>query len=81
MRRRYSLAASNITRLKLADSSNSRPIDSRANKLPPLALLDKAEAVIHEGGYIVQELASRLDGKLEQSFGPQGATSILVFPL
>jgi two-component sensor histidine kinase len=29
---------------------------------------------------IVQELAKRLDGKFVQSFGPQGSTSLLIFP-
>jgi hypothetical protein len=43
-------AASNIARLKLADSSSSRSVDSRVNKLQLLALLDEAEAVIQEGG-------------------------------
>jgi two-component sensor histidine kinase len=33
------------------------------------------------GLYIVQELVERLDGRLEQSFGPHGSTSIVVFSI
>jgi two-component sensor histidine kinase len=42
-----------------------------------------ASPKVHRGCglYIVEELARRLGGTLEQSFGPQGSTSILVFPL
>lgn len=32
------------------------------------------------GLHIIRELAKRLDGRLEQRFGPQGSSSILVFP-
>ena len=33
------------------------------------------------GLYLVQELAKRLGGRLEQSFGPQGSNSLVVFPI
>jgi two-component sensor histidine kinase len=33
------------------------------------------------GLYLVQELVKRLDGRLEQSFGPHGSTSSVVFPV
>jgi two-component sensor histidine kinase len=32
------------------------------------------------GLYIVQELAKRLGGRVEQRFGPEGSTSLLLFP-
>jgi two-component sensor histidine kinase len=32
------------------------------------------------GSCIVRELVSRLDGRLQQSFGPQGSSSLLIFP-
>jgi len=34
-----------------------------------------------DGLYIVQELVKGLDGRLEQIFGSQGSTSIMVFPV
>ena len=34
-----------------------------------------------DGLYIVQELVKGLDGRLEQIFGSQGSTSIVVFPV
>jgi hypothetical protein len=33
------------------------------------------------GLHIIKELVQHIDGRLEQSFGLEGSTSLLVFPL